>query len=340
VISSPRKPTIAAALATAALLAAAPAALASTATIQSGNRVLVNGPGNEKNQISISFNPVTDTFDVFDVSGVTASGACLQGAPTIASCPAAGIASVRVTAGGAGDTVNLAPGWPATIEGDLDGGSGDDAIWGAEAADSITGNSGRDIIDGRGGADDIRGGSSTDTAYYGDRTGKLEVTVGVKNDNDGNEDDRTGNSLDTVHGDIEAVLAGAGPDVLVGDGSDETLFGGDGDDAIFGGRGKDTLVGFNGGDFLQGDDGNDTVKGGFGPDRVHGGDDSDRVVGGPDGDLVHGGSGSDAMNGKSGIDVLQTRDGTRDRKISCGPGPNGREFARRDRRLDPKPKSC
>ena len=78
------------------------------------------------------------------------------------------------------------------------------------------------------------GGSGTDVAYYGDRTTRVNVTVGAGNDNDGNELDQTGNSLDTVHGDIETVLGGSGPDVLVGDGSDETLFGGDGDDAIFG----------------------------------------------------------------------------------------------------------
>jgi hypothetical protein len=27
-------------------------------------------------------------------------------------------------------------------------------------------------------------------------------------------------------------------------------------------------------------------------------------------------------------------------KINCGPGPKAREGAKRDKRLDPKPKSC
>jgi hypothetical protein len=46
------------------------------------------------------------------------------------------------------------------------------------------------------------------------------------------------------------------------------------------------------------------------------------------------------MKGKEGIDVIRAKDGTRDRRINCGPGPNGREFAKRDKRLDPKPKRC
>ena len=50
-----------------------------------------------------------------------------------------------------------------------------------------------------------------------------------------------------------------------------------------------------------------------------------------------GNKGSDVLKGKGGIDFLRAKDGYRDRKISCGSGPNKRESAKRDRHLDPPP---
>lgn len=337
---NPRRIALTAAVSIAAVLAAAPAALASTVTVQSGNRIVVNGPGNEKNQISISYGG--DAFVVHDSAGVTPGGTCTPGGQlNTAICPAAGIASVRVTAGGGGDIVTLLPGWPAGIEADIDGGSGNDSLYGGAGADSITGGSGRDVLDGRAGADDLRGGSdSGDAVYYGDRTTPLIVTVGSGNDNDGNELDQTANDRDTVHTDVEAVIGGSANDILIGDRTNETFFGGLGDDSIQGGGGNDLLQGFLGNDFLSGDSGNDTVRGAAGADRLLGGDDSDRLAGGPDNDLLRGGPGVDAMKGKGGIDVIQARDGFTDLKINCGPGPNGPERAKRDRRLDPRAKSC
>ncbi len=46
------------------------------------------------------------------------------------------------------------------------------------------------------------------------------------------------------------------------------------------------------------------------------------------------------MKGKNGIDRINARDGARDVKISCGPGPKRLEGAKWDRRLDPRPRSC
>jgi hypothetical protein len=36
------------------------------------------------------------------------------------------------------------------------------------------------------------------------------------------------------------------------------------------------------------------------------------------------------MKGKTGVDRINARDGTRDVKISCGPGPRRLEAAKRD----------
>ncbi len=323
-------------------LALAPGAQASTASIQGSNRVNVSSTGGERNQIQVAYDSLLDLYTVTDAAGVTASGmACTEVDPNTVTCPGAGIASLRVAASGGNDTVAVTrPGWPATIEADLDGGSGDDRVWGAGAMDDVKGNSGRDVLDGGPGADDVRGGSGVDAAYYGDRTTGLIVTVGAKNDNDGNEADQTGTRRDTVRGDVETVLGGAANDIIIGDGSDETLFGGEGDDVLFGGRGRDTLLGFTGNDFLSGDNGNDLLRGSAGADRLIGGPEDDRLAGGPDGDLLRGGEDVDAMKGKGGIDVIQARDGFTDRKINCGPGPKRAERAKRDKRLDPRAKSC
>ncbi len=335
---------IAPALAAAAIgCVLAPNAVASTASIQNTNRVNVSAGGNEKNQIQASFDSALDRYTITDAAGVTASGmACTEVDPNTVTCPGAAITNVRVTASGGNDLITIArSGWPATIETDLEGGSGDDRISGAGAMDDVNGGSGRDTLDGGPGADEVRGGSGVDVGAYGDRTTPLIITVGAGNENDGNEVDQTGANRDTVRGDIETVVAGSAADIVIGDSSSgETLFGGDGNDSIFGGRGRDTLLGFLGSDFLSGDAGDDTIRGSAGADRLLGGSEDDRLAGGPDGDLLRGGADNDAMKGKGGVDVIQAKDGSRDIKISCGPGPNRQEFAKRDKRLDPRPKGC
>jgi Ca2+-binding RTX toxin-like protein len=335
---------IAPTLAIAALgCALVPSALASTASIQNTNRVAVSGTGSEQNQIQVSYDSILDLYTVTDAAGVTASGmTCTQVDPQTVTCPGAGITNVRVTSATGNDTIAVAPaGWPATIETDLEGGNGNDRITGAGAMDAVNGGGGTDTVDGGPGADDVRGGSGIDIGSYANRTTPLTITVGAGNDNDGNEVDQTGANRDTVRGDIETVLAGSAADIIVGDSSSgETLFGGDGNDSIFGGRGRDLLLGFLGSDFLSGDAGDDTIIGAAGFDRLLGGSDDDRLAGGPDGDLLRGGEDNDRMRGKGGVDVIQAKDGFTDLKISCGPGSNRRERAKRDKRLDPRAKSC
>lgn len=318
---------------------AAPA-LASTATISNGNRVTVSGQGNERNSITVGYDAGADAYVITDAAGIDATGACADVNATTASCPAAAIASLRVDGNGGSDLIRLDPATlPATIEGDLDGDSGNDQLLGGPADDTVSGGSGTDLLDGGLRADELRGGSGSDTALYADRTTGLFVTVGATDDNDGNELDQSGAARDSVKGDIETVIAGSGPDFIVGDSSSETLDGGLGDDLLVGGRGDDALNGFAGNDVLSGENGNDTLRGAFGADRLFGGPSGDRLAGGPDDDLLKGQAGSDVMKGKGGIDRIGARDGERDFKINCGPGGR-RESAKRDKRLDPRPRSC
>ena len=257
------------------------------------------------------------------------------------NCPGTGIRTIDVDVGRASDSAELDRRTiPVGITGRLTGDSGDDSLIGSNAAEDFQGGSGRDLINGNGGADDMRGGSSIDMLLYPPDRSTLFVTVGFGNDNDGNELDQTGARRDTVRGDIEAVTGAAGGDTLIGDRSAETLIGGDGNDFLAGQGGGDSLFGLLGDDFLSGGEGNDTARGYFGIDRVLGGPGNDRLIGGADNDVVRGKKGVDVMKGNTGVDAINAKDGTRDVKINCGPGPGAQERAKRDKRKDPRARSC
>lgn len=323
-------------------LSVAPAALAaSTATISGGDTVKVTS-GSEGNTISVAYTQATNTYVVADATAnVTKAGTCVEVDTHTVSCPGAGINQISVDTGNGTDTISLDPTTiPAGVAGNLDGGSGSDFIVGARGKDDINAGSGNDLINAGEGADDINGGSNTDTLFYVDRTTPLFVTVGSVNGNDGNELDLTGAFRDTVHSDVESIFGGTGGDVVIGDNSSETLDGGEGSDTLVGNGGGDALLGFGGDDLMSGGNGGDVARGGDGNDRLLGGPDGDRLLGGPGNDFLRGKKGSDVMKGKGEIDHIVAKDGARDIKINCGPGPNGLEGANRDKRLDPKPKSC
>jgi Ca2+-binding RTX toxin-like protein len=323
-------------------LAVAPGALASTAT-SSATRITVSGQGTERNTIRIAYETVGDLYRITDAAGITPTAPCVVVDANTVTCPGAGITTLTVNGGNGNDTVELDRATiPLTTAGDIDGDAGDDILGGANGDDAITGDSGRDTVNGFFGSDSLRGGTSSDVLTYADRTSSVAVTVGSGNNNDGSQQDKrqTGNQLDTVAGDFETVIGGSGPDVLRGDKSAENLIGGSGNDVLGGDRGADALIGLLGDDTLVGDDGNDVLRGAAGNDVLLGMDDDDRLAAGPGNDFLFGGFGSDVLKGKSGIDRLRAKDGTRDVKINCGPGPNSRESAKRDKRLDPRPRGC
>jgi Ca2+-binding RTX toxin-like protein len=358
-----------------ATLLGAPSALASTVMDTEGDTIRVAETGDQANQITISYDAGAALYRVTDAaSTLTPSGTCVSVDANSATCPGAGIKTVIAQTGARDDVIKLdAATIPGAITESLDGGSGSDTVIGADTpgtvsggsgndsvsgrgtlnggngndlltgsplADSLRGSNGKDTLDGGFGADDIDGGSNTDTLIYSARANPVNVTIGAGNGNDGGPEDQTGAGRDTVHGDIEDVFGTELGDVLVGDHSSETLIGLGGDDFIFGNSGRDTLLGYNGNDLLSGRSGKDLLRGGPGFDRLYGKSGNDRLAGGPDGDFLRGGSGRDVMKGKTGIDRINARDGRRDVKISCGPGKNKREGAKRDKRFDPRPKSC
>lgn len=148
--------------------------------------------------------------------------------------------------GGAGDDLLRldASGW-------VEGGAGDDRIFGSAGDDELAGGSGDDRLDGGGGRDLLTGGDGSD---------KLIGGAG---------DDR--------------LAGGAGRDRLFGGAGADRLDGDDGADALDGGSGDDALAGGTGDDMLRGRDGADALDGGAGVDQLFGGAGADRFVFGPDG---------------------------------------------------------
>jgi serralysin len=125
----------------------------------------------------------------------------------------------------------------------LEGGSGNDVLYGSNNADTLTGNAGNDILYANGGDDTVFGGAGDDLIYG----------------HDGNDllDGGTGN---------DRLVGGRGSDTLYGGDGDDILEGVVGDDVLFGGAGNDTLLGGDGDDLMIGGAGNNLYGGGAGAD--------------------------------------------------------------------------
>jgi Ca2+-binding RTX toxin-like protein len=339
-------------------LLAAPGALASTVTVSGGNTVRVLESGDQVNRVGASYDAGTAVYLVTDsAANLTPSGGCTAVNAHTATCPGAGIKTLSIDTGAQADAIGMDLGSiPSGVlanfdggggndavggHGTIDGSSGDDTVVGSPLADDIRGGSGRDFLEAGDGPDDIQGGSGTDTLIYpADRATPVNVTIGAGDRNDGGVEDQGSAGRDTVHGDVEVLVGTVQADLLAGDSSSETLVGAAGDDTLVGNNGADTLLGLEGNDLLVGGNGRDLLLGWIGADRLFGGPDGDRLSGGPDGDLVVGNRGSDVLKGKGGIDFLRAKDGFRDVKIKCGRGSNRAEGATRDKRRDPRPRSC
>jgi Ca2+-binding RTX toxin-like protein len=134
----------------------------------------------------------------------------------------------------------------------VNGGGGNDHLFGNGATNTLVGGSGNDAIDGGGGSDDLEGGSGADQLNGGADfdlvrySGFLGQTITL--DDVGN--DGVPGELDNVHSDVEDVDAGAGNDTVTGSDSVNTLDGGEGDDRLDGRGGVDTFFGGNGNDSL------------------------------------------------------------------------------------------
>lgn len=117
-----------------------------------------------------------------------------------------------------------------------------------------------------------------------------------------------------------AMIGGAGSDILNGLGGNDEIAGNSGDDTLTGGNGEDLLWGESGADMLIGGWQSDMLSGGAGADRLVGDQEwlssqgaNDRLDGGGDADLLIGDAtniygsgkgGSDRLTGGTGNDIL------------------------------------
>ena len=245
----------------------------------------------------------------------------------------------------AGTGVQVDGGTPKTGIDVLEGGQGDDRLFGDGGADVLLGGEGNDEIAGRGGGDTLDGGPGLNTVRYDDGPSPVNVDLAAGTGSAGAQDALssfrrviTGPGSDTVTGTTadEVFVLGAGDDILNAGPGDDDADAGPGDDLLRGGHGRDALTGGDGRDTATydertasepltitlatpGDDGaageNDVLAG---IEDVVGGASND-VLSGDDGpNSLVGGSGLNTIDGAGGDDVLVGGD-FRD-VIAGGPG--------------------
>lgn len=138
------------------------------------------------------------------------------------------------------------------------GGAGNDVLFGGAGADKLYGDTGNDFIQGGLGDDMLDGGTGIDTLSYADATGGVRVNIGNASI-DGiaaNYGAGSGVGTDTVYG-FEHIIGSDYNDSLLGNNEDNFLIGG---------LGNDTLRGYDGNDVLDVRLGRDWASGGAGDD--------------------------------------------------------------------------
>lgn len=311
---------------------------AGTATLASGVLTYQAGAG-ETNRVFV----VQDTggMHVIDTgAAVTAGAGCTQEAPNEAFCAAADptVLTIDVNADDMSDYVDLRPA-ALYFRSALNGGSGDDELFGGNAAEE-------NLFDGGPGGDTFSGHGTVD---YSTRTNPVTVTIGdnLANDGEAGEGDNVPSEITRVVGGDAAdtmtalnannvgaltLVGGPGADhltylrqfffgVLEGKQGDDELRIGDTEGLAHGGDGEDLLVGGHASQSLDGEAGNDDIRGNAGNDRLIGGAGADEITGGP---------AKDSISAGKGTDTIFARDHKRD-VIDGGPGE---DKARVDAGLD------
>ena len=168
--------------------------------------------------------------------------------------PAEGVRAVTVRAGDGNDVIDLALATagriiqvvgitPVNVPAFVDGGLGDDQVFGGNARDSLFGGAGRDRLHGMGGPDALYGGRDHDSLEGGEGNDLLLGNAGNDRLNGGAGDDQLlggeGDDILGINGTMLPLLQEPGNDLLVGGPGDDALAGGEGADRIFGGPGRD-----------------------------------------------------------------------------------------------------
>ncbi|MBQ0713509.1 MAG: cadherin-like domain-containing protein [Porticoccus sp.] len=213
----------------------------------------------------------------------------------------------------------------------------DDLIDGGAGNDSLYGETGNDIINGGIGDDLILGDRVNNQDFYTwtiftdptvDPVAYESIGLGYR------DLSITLHGNDVLYGDagIDTILGNGGNDFISGGTGDDNLWGDDkwlggqdhGDDTVYGGDGNDQLAGNGGSDVLYGEAGDDQLWGDDvagigvtpigelynGDDQLYGGAGLDQLVGGAGNDLLDGGTEDDQLFGEKGDDRLLGGDGS------------------------------
>lgn len=142
-------------------------------------------------------------------------------------------------------------GWPS-FDDHLDGGDGNDIIYGQEGDDTLIGGAGEDLLDGGTGVDEMAGGAGNDTYRVDSVWDVVDESVAGSGGKDTVRSDKVSINLaySTIYrGAIEsAVLEGSDNLNLTGNIGTNYLQGNRGDNRIDGGLGPDHMVGLLGND--------------------------------------------------------------------------------------------
>jgi hypothetical protein len=218
--------------------------------------------------------------DADQANGATLSGLDIQGQggsdyiridPYLLGAAAAG--SYSISGGDDHDRIKLlandddSPGLGETLFAysglTIDGGAGDDKLFGHTGTDEILGGAGDDVILGYFGddrivaglGDDIVGAGAGNDSVWGDEQGESR--------SDG---------ADNISGDDgdDTIVAGGGDDIIDAGAGDDSVDAGAGDDSIVAGQGEDVVLGAAGDDVLSWEegDGSDNFSGGDGEDQL------------------------------------------------------------------------
>ena len=317
------------------LVAVTGSTLSVTATSGTEDNIRLSKP--DANTISVTDNGNSG----YGGSSLTAGAGCVQITDSRADCGSTGVTAITVNSGDQDDrVVDDVIGLPITIQ----GGSGDDRLYG---------NNGNDTIDGGTGADDIAGRNGNDTATYASTATATTITLDNLDNDGGTLDSDDANSRkDDVRTDVENVIGGSANDVITASGAANVLSGGPGDDTLTGVGGNDTFEGGTGADTYSGGNGTDiadysarasgvtvTADGVVandgdatdqsGPNRDNVKDDvetlvgsahNDTLTGGPKANTILGGLGDDVIDGAGSDDVLDGQAGADDLEGGAGTG--------------------
>ncbi|UXN59390.1 hypothetical protein [Phyllobacterium zundukense] len=214
----------------------------------------------------------------------------------------------------------------------LNGGAGNDQIYGGPGINTINGGDGNDYVMGGRGADILNGGAGIDTLSY-ESTSDSGITLTLNASGGVNLGEflpgRSNAGADVIGGGFENVVGTNQDDKITGNASHNILIGLGGTDLLLGMAGNDTLIGGGGRDGMDGGDGVDTVSYETSPGGVRITFESDSFASGRGGDAeldgienvenaigsnfndeLKGDAGNNVLRGGGGADLLDGRVGS------------------------------